>query len=337
MEPIDVVVENYDQHYEATAKGLLLSSKSLLGSAVPYSEKYDCHVRTIAIGKDTSYHIKPVGGARHHRQQQYSVQYTITEGPMKGFQALVLVPSGFFRLLDLPTEVRDMIYETVGAEGTTKLKLYRRKAPGGSKVVGAEYELRSKTWKEKRKWDEELKKWIDKERRTALSLLQVSKQVYNEAFKVLYRSRRFRFSFECDGTLSRFFELNEKCAQHITHIVLRSSSNNQRSMEALAKARPKSLQRLEIDHWAFLDTITEPMEKQVALLFKTFTQLFDAVYLARQRKGITAGIDELLRVRHRHCPPDAKCQEFDEQLPKLIKEEYPMSTGRGEKGGCGTE
>lgn len=244
---------------------------------------------------------------------------------MKGCQALVLIPMPAPRFLDLPTEVRDMIYELVLRDTTTELTIYRpRSAP--SKVVGTKYAPHSKEWKANRRLNVELGKWIDDEKRTPLSLLQTNKQIYNEAFKVLYRSRAF--SFNSEAALSRFFELNNACAQHITHIVLPPSAAVFSSMNLLAKARPRSLQELEIRHdLLFLMGISDLSNNIPATLLKLFTPLLDAVYLARQRKSITTGIEQLLKFDHGECIGGGgrrDCWGLENQLSKLIKEEYPM-------------
>lgn len=244
---------------------------------------------------------------------------------MKGYQTLVLVPTTSLRFLDLPIEVRDMIYEFILADETTKLKLSKPKHEA-SKVVGIEYAPRTNAWKESRKFNEKFKKYIDWYRRTPLSLILANKQVHNEAIKVLYRSRSF--SFACEATLSRFFELNEGCAQHLTHIVLTESSTSAQSMDLIAKARPRSLQQLELTHTSSLFLRISDLSKNIpATLLRLSTPLLDAVYLARQRKGINVGIDQLLMIDHGECKGSGRrstCRELEEQLTKLIKEEYPM-------------
>lgn len=240
---------------------------------------------------------------------------------MKGCQALVLVPTTALRFLDLPIEVRDMIYEFILSDGTTELKIFRPKH-SPSKVVDVDYAPQTKAWKEGRQLI--AGKWIDNDKRTPLSLLQANKQVYNEAFKVLYRSRAF--SFQCAASLSRFFELNSACAEHVTHIVLTPCATSTASMDLIAKARPRSLQRLEIDHALFFRRASVSSKDAPAMLLKLFSPLLDAVYLARQRKGINVGIDQLLKRKHGDCIDFGECggRKIEDQLAKLIKQEYPM-------------
>ncbi|KAF2165058.1 hypothetical protein M409DRAFT_24444 [Zasmidium cellare ATCC 36951] len=209
MEPLEVDTICDDGRFTSYAGDLSLAFNVLLGAQTPYDENEEAHVRTLTVKNDTNFRVCPI---------------TITEGPMKGYYALVLVPTCGFRFLDLPTEIRYMIYELSIAPGKTDLRLAIRenRDKKDPKVVGVDYRFpATKRWQEGRKfekWIGQEGKWIKPDERATMSLLLVNKQVSGEAFEVLYRSHTFHFVYP--AALDQFLKLNGTSAKFLTSVEL---------------------------------------------------------------------------------------------------------------------
>lgn len=126
---------------------------------------------------------------------------------MKGFRALVLVPAGSFRLLDLPLEIRHMIYSyLVTREDPIKLKRYQGRlvqqtfAHGTVKSAG---------------WDAEHKKWNNRDK-NLLGIGGVNRQIHNEAAEVVYKTNRF--IFEDPQTFSLLAKLSGARVRHLRNV-----------------------------------------------------------------------------------------------------------------------
>ncbi|KAK4505219.1 hypothetical protein PRZ48_003182 [Zasmidium cellare] len=311
MEPINLVIQNVEDGYQASADGLQINTSTLLGSPVPFVEDSGQYTRTITISKALPYQVK---------------SHTITSGPMQGCQALVLVPTPTFRFLDLHPEIRDIIYDLLLADEPTKLKLWAPKFET-SKVVGEEHAPRTTAWRNGRTYERKRGKYIDMERRTPLSLLQVNRQVYREAFEVLYRSRAFQF--KTSKTLSRFLELNPDCSQFLTHIILPDWETAIAAMKILPKERPKSLRTIEVSHKDFRKFVTAngTFTEGAPDILEMATPLFDTMYQARRKKRVSAGLEEVLKFDHQRCEGKGGhegCGKLETELKELIREEYPM-------------
>lgn len=131
---------------------------------------------------------------------------------MKGHRALVLVPAGSFRLLDLPAEIRQMIYEyLLTRENPIKLKRYIGRIVQQSFTHGT-----VKT----DGWDAELRKWKSRECHLH-AIMGVNKEIQQEAAEVLYSTNRF--VFQDPQTLSLLSKLAGEGTHHLRHIELAAS------------------------------------------------------------------------------------------------------------------
>lgn len=282
---------------------------------------------------------------------------TITEGPMKGCHAFVLVPTNGFRFLDLPTEIRYIIYELSIPADSTKLRLALRENRNKKdpKVVGEYYSSRqTKAWRESRHWDCTVGngKYVDLDQRTPMSLLLTNKQISSEAFEVLYRSHTFKFIYP--AALSRFLKLNNASAKYLTNIQLSGTythgehpirknvkkSSIEGALQVLAKARPASLRKLFVDHWDVSKGMYGDSTGYAEVLVAKCIPLLNAVYRARRQNGIGTGIDELIKIDHQFCRGfrgfdvyghdgenrlwEEECEKFDQHVRKVVRDSFLM-------------
>ncbi|KAI5368300.1 hypothetical protein Slin14017_G033360 [Septoria linicola] len=139
-------------------------------------------------------------------------QYTIMTGAMQGHRALILVPAGNFRLLDLPIEIRQMIYGyLLTREEPIKLKRYVGRLVQQSFTQGTT---------KSDGWNVELRKWRSREQHL-LAITGVNKEIHQEAAEVLYSTNRF--VFQDPQTLSLLSKLARGGTHHFRHIELSSS------------------------------------------------------------------------------------------------------------------
>ena len=116
----------------------------------------------------------------------------------------MLQSTGGFRFMDLPPEIRMMIYECmIPSIGFLKISTHKRVNEPRRPLV-----LQSI-------WDRPIQKWTDQPS-FALTFLRASKQTLQEAAPLLYSNNEFRFS--CLGDMKVFLDRIGSMRPHVRHI-----------------------------------------------------------------------------------------------------------------------
>lgn len=128
------------------------------------------------------------------------MQTTITEGEFKGHQAVVLVPvpKRQFAFLDLPTEVRLLIYEELFMrhdDGSHDIWRVNHSNAREDMLVGGRTGKLYFTWITPREWGGEFRiPWCARQAIHGINILRTNKHIYREAMAVLYWNNHWRFS-----------------------------------------------------------------------------------------------------------------------------------------------
>ncbi|EME47919.1 hypothetical protein DOTSEDRAFT_32275 [Dothistroma septosporum NZE10] len=231
-----------DNELRAWTDGCRLTSGDKLGRPAIYNATTKTYKQTLDVEASASYCIQSLQ------------QYTITSGPLKGCKAIILVPAGSFRLLDLPREIRNMIYMLlVNCDGPTDLVPYTPNGGRGDnrrRVVQRSFKLRAKD--SKHGWDDWTKKF-DEPSTDSMSLLLVNRQTMEEVMEVLYGSNTF--AFDSLKAIKLFEALCAHALHHIRSVELafdshpfmhRVQADLERAQQALWHAT--SLRKLQIRH-----------------------------------------------------------------------------------------
>lgn len=248
---------------------------------------------------------------------------------MKGHEALVLVPMGAFRFLDLPAEIRNTVYELliIGGHTSTRLCYIRNESPDG--IINGKSVAGFPT------------PWNDREnpRFIVRSLLLTNKQAYTEAFSVLYRSHEFYFN--CKETLHRFFPVNQTAAKYVTTISLsrhdvsgRRCSKHLRercikdALKVLGKARPSALRTLRFAHDELCPARRDcDLRYNAKTLVEQCIPVLNTLYRIRHQENIAMDIDEVVKISHLGCVREkSECREFDEQVKEEVRERFMMDS-----------
>ncbi|KAK5674922.1 hypothetical protein LTS10_012334 [Elasticomyces elasticus] len=145
---------------------------------------------------------------------------TITEGPYKGRNILMLMPvkdTEHFPFLELPPELRKMVYEFhLLDDDPVKICTYKPAKPalGPKRAVLAGFE--DSTKHEGLTWNPTTGKWID-QGLSSFVLLRVSKQLFEEAAPIAYENRLSIADFS-DAII--FFKAIGSTIVHVKHVAI---------------------------------------------------------------------------------------------------------------------
>lgn len=234
----------------------------------------------VPISSDSSYIIKPVC---RFSITLYSCplltwqQVEITAGPMAGCRALILVPSSdTFRLLDLPAEIRNMVYANLCVyKSPIKLKTYMR-----GRLVQTTFRDYKESAVKKRNFDPTIRKYRNRNT-TIASIHSVSRQVHSEAAEVLYSNNIF--VMQDHATLNLLLRRAGSSAQFLRHIVLPRSFDYMRPREGplMRLSIARNLRTLEFHRSDFTNIWgRDPLIQDCASLFKDLFKTRQGTQLA---------------------------------------------------------
>ncbi|KAK5121645.1 hypothetical protein LTR85_004817 [Meristemomyces frigidus] len=175
---------------------------------------------------------------------------TLTEGQYKGRHILMLepvTPTEYFRFLDLPPELRGMVYDLLLQQPEERIIMDTYK-PVGQPRRPVRAGFRSKHTHKRMQWDKLRGKWVG-QKASNFSLLRVNQQLREEAAAVVYGNHTFACSDM--AAMLIFLETIGGMRKHLRHVKLGLWHNYQES-----KTRPifdllkeaKGLRTLEIEH-----------------------------------------------------------------------------------------
>lgn len=217
---------------------------------------------------------------------------------MKGHRALVLVPAGSFRLLDLPVEIRQIIYSfLVTREKPIKLKRYQTRLVQQSFTHGTAKSTG---------WDIESKKWTIREKHL-LGVSGVNKQIHNEAAEMLYGTNRF--IFEDPQTFSLLAKLSGTSIRHLRHVhieIPRGGTGIHLSAALNLLKNCASLRSLRIPHSAYCTAENSYSHRSkaivsVATLVEVCTPMLFALEKARQQTRFTQSVLDVITCAPCEC------------------------------------
>ena len=226
---------------------------------------------------------------------------TIPDGTLAGRQVIILEPFKPFRFMDLPPEIRTMVYrchfdETITAALAKNKKRVRRGEYGVHSIVDNQSD-KGRTLN------------ISMHRVSDIELLRVSKDILEEAAPIVYE----KHTFECreDHSIKACLQLLGSMAKFVQHVSLRCCTGvENENLEELAKAT--HLRTVSIDLCIFHRDEFEGVRHFVSKLLDSFLrQLHDSL-----RPDSKLKVLDVVKVGQNICPLVLKDQHDDEKCRK---------------------
>jgi hypothetical protein len=149
-----------------------------------------------------------------------STNINVTSGPFKGFQGVISRPYKPFRFMDLPVELRTIIYELLLVEEELVSIVPRKSRRKGRRHVQSRLHIAPAhsglRW-DKKTWDTEKGRWADAAI-GCLALAQTNKQIAQEVLPVVYGQNTF--GFESTGGMLSFLDTIGSSRQFLRHVEL---------------------------------------------------------------------------------------------------------------------
>ena len=163
-----------------------------------------------------------------------SIQIIITEGPLAGKKVLVLQDLQAFRFLELPAEIRNMIYSHLFEDGReVQIGTYK---PHGKPRRPVSPTFRTPGWGTKPQgavWDSENGKW-DGQEHSSHAILRVCRQLLSEAAPVAYGGNIYGATRFCD--LNLFLTSIGSMRRFLRHVRLPNRQHGSSSAVLVFKA-----------------------------------------------------------------------------------------------------
>ena len=305
-----------------TSSGAFLEISGVgLSRPAAFNQGSGGYVTFVKITSAVPFFIKPVGKRQSLLRENSAnrEQSQVTSGPAAGTQGLVLQRTGHFRFLDLPVEVRSIIFGYLVTTGSPiKLRAsgdrHHGKATQASGRRFCYHEMNGKD-----------------NIRDALSLLRVSRQIHDEVFPVLYGSNHFWLS---GPALHFLVNRNPKVAAHLARISLYVTASVKwiggnivkdgavrRLRHSLAQLqRLSAIRSVRIHHQLISNT---EMYKDPVDFVNLCVPLLNGVYRQRVEERIKTDMQDVIDIDHETCNQGSPaCLEFSEQVKHEVAKRF---------------
>ncbi|KAF2479618.1 hypothetical protein BDY17DRAFT_42351 [Neohortaea acidophila] len=239
------------------------------------------------------------------------MQLILTEGALKGHHVLVIEPvapkkkTKVFRLLDLPAEIRTMIYGHVFEEtGEIRIRTYKpRKQPRRPVRDSFNTYCRRPSMKGLT-FDRVHGKWLG-QKPSALTMLSVSKRVFEEAAPIIYGDNTFAFDSTKEALL--FFDCIGQMRKHLRTIRFHdigAPTTTANTFRMLKDA--KQLRTIEVCHGILCgsyydwDRAHRPAPPDARTLVNMLAPLAKGLYKASPSGETSHSVLDIIRVYSEH-------------------------------------
>lgn len=260
----------------------------------------------------------------------------MTEGALAGRHILVLNPvevSEHFRFMDLPAELRQMVYEVMLEEdGPIKLSSHKP-VHQAKRVVGESFRLRDSH--KDLKWDNTTGKWFGK-KPSYHSVLRVNKQVHEEAVPVAYGSNRFGVA---DMAVLKIFlnAIGDMC-KHVKHLEIYDTSYTvTRSNSCFRALRGAvALRSITFQHQALCSKRYGWMMETMTMLPRIASDSCTMLRALREAQEDDEGATNVLDIV-KVKPKGELCHRCEQQQPEACTKNYNCATHCNELEGHNTK